>query len=571
MTKPFVVSDAVEIREHMLTFYNSHNYHLGIKHVECLLFNTNGTQVIYRECLEGVGQEMDTERIIELIKHPYSVYHPQQKNVMLTLLTDDSKHEAHFCALVLNPVLDKPMIVGAWVVSFDYQTAILHRERYVNDFNFHYFEQLIHHLQMVLINYEKLYYIIDVYTELLMNKDRYMPYHMTNVANWCMLMASELNLSFREQMVLYISALIHDVGKLYMPDELINRRGKLEDFELLTVRQHPEKSYQMAISSLYGMTFFLEVPSIVRSHHERYDGAGYPDGLIGEEIPFLSRIIGIADTVDAMMSKRPYRDKFSMETIIKELKRGAGGQFDPSLVEIMIRLLVEQSSSAQEETFSTTHFVPQASLNFYYRDIKHQHTVTGNLVMKDGKVKMLVHDGNKLLKKIEPEHVHRCTLSYYQFSDFLEYTVDFQEHSNDQVFLANLKLIPTDKYFSIIWDGHFTVEGANFEPIEVTFVKLGGDSVVFEAPVETAEVIEQNRGEVLRASMALQIEEVVVDLALDIKIIKYYQFSNVTTFVGRYVNISTGDRDRILRMLFKKQMSLKHLKREAANDSRSTV
>lgn len=564
MNRPITLGDFIALDEHLKAFHSSHDYRVGIQHVECMIMNTYGTQISYHECLEGAAPLFTVDQVHAFVSSPLKMSHPDFSNVHFLQYNDQAKHESIFCAMVLNPIMGDEVVVGAWFVKFDYNTALLHRERYLDDFNFHYLEQMIHHLQMVIINYEKLYYIIDIYTELLMHKDRFMPYHMTNVANWCMLMAGELNLPYREQMVIYIAALIHDIGKLFVPDEFINRPGGLSEEEFRLMKQHPEKGYQMAIASLYGMTFFQEVPTVIRSHHERYDGRGYPQGLKGSEIPYLSRILTLADTTDAMMSRRAYKDKVGVDEIIREISRQAGRQFDPVLAEYMVKLLVEQSAAHQEATIANTHFVPQASLNFYYRDIKHQLTITGNLVVKEGKAKMIVHNGYQHLETVETEHVHRCTLSYYQMTDFVEFTVDFEGHIKDQVFLGNLKPIPTDKYFSIIWDGAFTVESPSLTKSEVRFVKLGGDSIVFEAKEQLASELEQYRGEVFSANIDLQVEETIAHVDLDFKIVKYYSFSNQTTFIGKYLNISTGDRDRILRMLFKKQMLLKQLKKEAA-------
>jgi diguanylate cyclase (GGDEF)-like protein len=127
---------------------------------------------------------------------------------------------------------------------------------------------------------------------------------------------------------------LHDIGKIAIPDEILNKSGALTEDEFSLIRKHPEIGYRILLSS-YGNSNITEA---ILCHHERWDGAGYPKGLKGEEIPRIARVIAIADSFDAMTSDRPYRDKMTTEEALAEIKKNAGLQFDPGLAEIFVKL-----------------------------------------------------------------------------------------------------------------------------------------------------------------------------------------------------------------------------------------
>jgi hypothetical protein len=121
-------------------------------------------------------------------------------------------------------------------------------------------------------------------------------------------------------------ALLHDVGKMAVPNEILNKPAALTDDEMRTVRRHTLEGERL-LERIGGM--LGEMGPVVRHHHERFDGTGYPDGLRGEEIPLASRVISACDAFHAMISERPYREPLSLDAAINELHEGAGGQFDP--------------------------------------------------------------------------------------------------------------------------------------------------------------------------------------------------------------------------------------------------
>lgn len=161
-------------------------------------------------------------------------------------------------------------------------------------------------------------------------RDPYTSGHSQRVAELARALAREIGFSVRQAEEVSTAALLHDVGKIheeYAP--LLRKQGKLTAEEKLLMRSHPTRSADLVatISNLRG-----PVENYIRHHHEHYDGAGYPDGVAGEDIPLGARIIMIADTTDAMTTDRPYRNALTYSRVVEELEKYAGRQFDPALV-----------------------------------------------------------------------------------------------------------------------------------------------------------------------------------------------------------------------------------------------
>lgn len=166
-------------------------------------------------------------------------------------------------------------------------------------------------------------------------KDRYTRNHSVRVAVYAKEIGRRLGLDDDELMNLYYGTLLHDVGKIGIPDEILRNKGRLNDKEYEIIKTHPGKGVEMLES-------FNAIPNIAdcaHYHHERYDGKGYPEKLKGENIPLFARIASVADAYDAMSSDRRYRKSFEKEKIISEFNENSGTQFDPKLVPVMIEMI----------------------------------------------------------------------------------------------------------------------------------------------------------------------------------------------------------------------------------------
>jgi putative nucleotidyltransferase with HDIG domain len=168
--------------------------------------------------------------------------------------------------------------------------------------------------------------------------DVYTSNHSRHVAVYASAIAEKMNLSQEQQTRIRKAGLVHDVGKVGISDSIIGKQDKLREDEFNIIKRHPLISAEI-IGSMQG---FHDIVSVVRAHHERWDGRGYPDGLKGEEIPLEARIIALADALEAMLSDRPYRRTRSFKEILDEIERCSGTQFDPAVVKAFFAVVEEK-------------------------------------------------------------------------------------------------------------------------------------------------------------------------------------------------------------------------------------
>ena len=157
---------------------------------------------------------------------------------------------------------------------------------------------------------------------------------------------SILKLSEGEMFILQLSATLHDIGKIGMPDNILKKASSLQEMEYVLVKEHP-----LTGSRIVGRIDELkEVAAIIKHHHERFDGSGYPDGLKGEVIPLISRILAIVDAFEAIISDRVYRKGLTQKDAIDELKKHSGTQFDPYLLKVFVEEIEKQAIFTEVST-----------------------------------------------------------------------------------------------------------------------------------------------------------------------------------------------------------------------------
>ncbi len=182
-------------------------------------------------------------------------------------------------------------------------------------------------------------------------KDRYTQGHSERVAHLGALLARSMNDPTLPADRVHLSGLLHDVGKIGVPEAVLCKAGRLTDEEFAQIKRHPQIGHDI----LNGIPLLADVLPGVLHHHERWDGKGYPHGLSGEAIPLIARVLGIADTFDAMSSNRAYRPALPRARVLEEIERCAGGQFDPTLARRFITL-----DFSQYDAMVATHAVQQA-------------------------------------------------------------------------------------------------------------------------------------------------------------------------------------------------------------------
>lgn len=191
-------------------------------------------------------------------------------------------------------------------------------------------------------------------------KDEYMKGHSHRVAEYSVLIARELGWNEKELSNLKNAAHLHDIGKIAIPDTILNKPSKLSEEEFSIIKEHTI----IGANILKNISLIDHVQEIVRNHHERYDGNGYPDGLKGKEIPLHARIVAVADSYDAMSFQRIYRNQLPPEKIIQELENNKGTQFDPEITDIFLKLLREDRIHVKEDHLSITENtqIPEAEI-----------------------------------------------------------------------------------------------------------------------------------------------------------------------------------------------------------------
>lgn len=177
-------------------------------------------------------------------------------------------------------------------------------------------------------------------------KDRYTSGHSKRVAEYARAIARRMGKNEDEVLEIYYAGLLHDVGKIRVPDDIINKPGKLTDEEFNYIKLHPVAGHHI-LKEISGNRRFSEG---ARFHHERFDGKGYPNGLVGKNIPEIARIIGVADAYDAMASDRSYRNALPQNVVREEIEKGRGTQFDPEIADVMLKLIDEDKNYTMRQT-----------------------------------------------------------------------------------------------------------------------------------------------------------------------------------------------------------------------------
>lgn len=247
---------------------------------------------------------------------------------ILLLVTREELHKAVlFVKLGAQGFLNKPLSVPSLQRSVE---TALGKSRAIR-------EKVSHRLSEALEAAQ--FDAIKALAQAIEEKDHYTGGHCERMVAYAEAMAKELALSEDATKTLRYVALLHDVGKIGIPEGILNKAGRLSEEEFAVMKTHPEKGAEIVrrISSL------APVADLIYCHQERYDGLGYPAGLAGREIPLEARIVAVLDAFDAMTSDRPYRKSLPTETAVQELRRYSNIQFDPDIVEVFANLVQRAS------------------------------------------------------------------------------------------------------------------------------------------------------------------------------------------------------------------------------------
>ena len=246
-------------------------------------------------------------------------------------------------AAVCVPLLSADGVIGAIAVGSRDRNA-----RFTGD-DVRLLSTIANHLTVAIGNTELYASLQDAYLATVRSlaaavdaKEPHMRGHSERVAVFSRMIAENMGLSHEQCTALEMAAYLHDIGKIGISGQILRKAGPLDEDELATMRHHP----LIGANILRPVAFPWSIGPVVRHHHERYDGGGYPAGLRGEEIPILARVLAVADAYEAMIADRPYRKSLTAEGALAELKGGAGTQFDPRVVESLIEVLRESDAES---------------------------------------------------------------------------------------------------------------------------------------------------------------------------------------------------------------------------------
>jgi diguanylate cyclase (GGDEF)-like protein/putative nucleotidyltransferase with HDIG domain len=183
--------------------------------------------------------------------------------------------------------------------------------------------------------------VLDALVTAVDNKDRYTRKHSEDVTEYALWMAEELGLSQDTMRIIRTAGLLHDVGKIGVPSEILRKPDRLSPEEYEIIKRHPRLG-ELIVGAIPGMESIIDG---VRSHHERWDGAGYPDQLAGNNIPFLGRLLAVADAFSAMTTDRPYRKGMDWDIALKQILDNRGTQFDPDLADVFLRAVAKRRAT----------------------------------------------------------------------------------------------------------------------------------------------------------------------------------------------------------------------------------
>lgn len=252
-------------------------------------------------------------------------------------LTADEKISVEAKALELGAMdfIKKPFIPSVLLLRIRHCVELVSLQRHL--------EQKVHKKTK---DYKRLsLQIVRTLAETIDAKDAYTNGHSGRVADYSKEIAKRYGYSDDAQEQIYVMGLLHDVGKIGIPDAIINKEGRLTDEEYAIIKTHPVVGSKI-------LSAIKDMPQLAigaRYHHERYDGTGYPDRLMGKDIPEAGRIIAVADAYDAMSSNRSYRNSLSQEKVRAEIEKGKGSQFDPVFADIMLQMIDEDTEYKMRE------------------------------------------------------------------------------------------------------------------------------------------------------------------------------------------------------------------------------
>lgn len=388
--------------------------------------------------------------------------------------------------------------------------------------------------------------MIDIFIDILEQKDPYLSNHSYNVANWCREIGMELGFSREELNQLAFAGLLHDLGKCMIDSKVLNKPETLTEEEYAIIKYHILYSYKISKNLLGHIEGLDDIPRIIKYHHERYDGKGYPSGLKGDEVPFESYIIGISDSVDAMLTNKPYKKAMPINAVIRELYREKGKQFHPQLVDIMVDRLTKAQNQLKETHY---HTVGLSSLIISYEE---KVVIIEGTLFNMGNYYIFNPDEESKVDGIDLSKISNVEMVVKKLNNLNYYEIKLEDLIDNTFYISSIKLIPSPNTFNLLWNLEgilYWGDGNRKTPIEI--IRIGGDALSFS--------LHDNWAIGIPIGKPLKVKILFEEYDIDItgSILKSYDFGPYKYFDLHYTNIPDSKRDAIYRQLFRKQIELR--------------
>ncbi|MEW6623852.1 MAG: HD domain-containing phosphohydrolase [Bacillota bacterium] len=401
--------------------------------------------------------------------------------------------------------------------------------------NLYYFQNKFHSILNILFG---------MFSRIAEEKESFYESHPYNVAYLCSLISEELGLPYEKAMVLRYVAVLHDIGKIYLKEEILNKKTALTNEEIKHIQMHSIYGYNLVTEVSKIIDNKYDLANMVKWHHENFDGTGYPDGLSGDDIPLESRIIRIADSVDAMLSKRGYKEAKSLSEAIKDIKQNTGTLYDPEVAKAAINILTKEVGKHPQ---IMPYFGNACYLNIILKD---------DVVNFHGTIQKLA---SGYVFKSYKHHIEQIApiqdillIEVYIESDNSIYEYETKLDYIDKNYVYFSSLIPSGSKvtFGLRWDlkGVGVFESKETFNIEIKYVS--GNFLEFHSHSETLELPN-------KVNNVIIIWEDGDKILIPGRIVKTYKTTRSDYYYFQYTGIKESVRDTIYKKLFEKQKNLR--------------
>lgn len=390
-----------------------------------------------------------------------------------------------------------------------------------------------------------LFNICHFFSELISIKDESILSHSFNVAYFSVMLAEKFQLTIEEKEKLFYASILHDIGKIYIDDSILKKEGKFNEDELSKMKKHSLLGYSLTRGIFCNINKLSDIPTIIKHHHERVDGTGYPDKLKGDEIPFYSKLICVSDSIDAMLSKRTYKENKGINYVVRELIKNKDKQFDGEIVKAALDVLNNPMR------FNQFNFFDRIMWCAIVLHLKSEFKIIQESVTRENGFYQFRYFSKKDIDITDIKEVRKVELFIPVNMNVLEYETDVICLTEDYAYFSSIKEKINSDSFSVLWDLTGTFNGTQNTFI-ANIYKIGGSSLNF--CVQDMRIENYLKGRLSTLKILFDDKSSVEVTGIINNILKIG--TNIYCQFG-YSNLSEGTRDKIFAQIFKRQRQLK--------------